>query len=606
MGLCLSHCVFSQSKHDANWVFGDSVGLDFTNISPSLFASKGKFIEENANSISDEFGQLLFYLRNTDINNTHTLEIWNSDTLVKNGHMIATGHSWTQGSVFLPLPDCDSLYYLFHIQTSGFSRGFYHSIVNIDGDNGKGEVIIKNYKIMGGGEFDEQVEACKHSNGRDWWIIVHRSFSNLFYSFLFTNLGVKDTIIQNIGNANLCGVAAGQMKFSPNGSKFCSLGVGRGIDLFSFDRCTGIFNNWLNIISLPPCGAPIPEQLQIYGCSFSETSDFLYVSSGNWLYQFDLTASSISSSVQILFVDSNINRDMGKHVIAPDNKIYIANSGGLFSPVDSFSTHLSVINSPNNASSAVDFSPYFFSLNGHSSYAGLPSYPNYNLGPIPIYAIDTPQLTYTICKGDTIQIGLADTFPEIMYNWQAAHDTGWQSTLAQPIISHDTTTRYYLTRTDTAASYSCNVRFDTIMVYVEQPDTTLIDTVVIKGNDYLGVTITGNDTLFENLYAGNGCDSIVVHRIQVVTEIGQPQSLNNNLRIYPNPSTGEFIVDLADIKLHDLIIYDAFGEIVKIGYLVNTKAAKFNLSTFPNGLYLIKFTDSKNNLIKTEKILLLK
>ncbi len=57
-----SHLIHAQ-LYDANWVFGDSIGLSFQNPdSPSVFLTPNCYTGENYSSMSDAEGNLLFHL----------------------------------------------------------------------------------------------------------------------------------------------------------------------------------------------------------------------------------------------------------------------------------------------------------------------------------------------------------------------------------------------------------------------------------------------------------------------------------------------------------------------------------------------------------------
>ncbi len=89
----------------------------------------------------------------------------NGDTIV--------GRAWYHELVIVPCPGNDSIYYVFSVGVTSV-YGLYYSIVNINANNGFGEVIQKNIQVMP----DEQVDcisAVKHGNGRDWWVVGRRT-----------------------------------------------------------------------------------------------------------------------------------------------------------------------------------------------------------------------------------------------------------------------------------------------------------------------------------------------------------------------------------------------------------------------------------------------
>nr|MBA3285207.1 T9SS type A sorting domain-containing protein [Nitrosopumilus sp.] len=110
----------------------------------------------------------------------------------------------------------------------------------------------------------------------------------------------------------------------------------------------------------------------------------LYVSDFDTLFQFDLTASNIQASKQIIWYDSDSINIVGQHLLGPGGKIYIANSSTswLSNVYNLQNMNLSVINSPDSLGAACDFQPYSFYLGGRRSFGGLPNIPDYNLGPV--------------------------------------------------------------------------------------------------------------------------------------------------------------------------------------------------------------------------------
>ncbi|MBL0343558.1 MAG: hypothetical protein IPP71_23500 [Bacteroidetes bacterium] len=93
------------------------------------------------------------------------------------------------------------------------------------------------------------VGACKHSNGRDWWVVVMRDHNPEMYTFLLTPTGIDTMFIQSTGFvANRYGNVS-PLIFSQDGTKliYCTpidqgLGGSNGngtVLWFDFDRCTG-------------------------------------------------------------------------------------------------------------------------------------------------------------------------------------------------------------------------------------------------------------------------------------------------------------------------------------------------------------------------------
>ena len=48
---------------------------------------------------------------------------------------------------------------------------FFVSIVDMSANNGHGRVISKNVPILRDTSLGMYAKACRHANGRDWWVI---------------------------------------------------------------------------------------------------------------------------------------------------------------------------------------------------------------------------------------------------------------------------------------------------------------------------------------------------------------------------------------------------------------------------------------------------
>ncbi|MCU0451025.1 MAG: hypothetical protein MUC97_14495 [Bernardetiaceae bacterium] len=99
----------------------------------------------------------------------------------------------TQAALAVPVPGRDSLYYFFTLQTrfainfggrpvDPAQTGFYYSVVDLRtaaSPDGLGAVTLKNLPLAGG-ELTEKLTGTIHTNGRDYWVLIHRLNSNEF------------------------------------------------------------------------------------------------------------------------------------------------------------------------------------------------------------------------------------------------------------------------------------------------------------------------------------------------------------------------------------------------------------------------------------------
>jgi len=351
-----------------------------------------QFFDTDA-SICDTSGNLLFYSNGLTIGNR------NHDTL-ENAVDFNPGWATTfyepdglaacQGVLILPDPESSQRYYVFHetgeqlIAHNTYEVQPLHlsySVIDMNLDGGLGGIVdtLKNkYAIIDtlawGG-----LTAVKHANGRDWWIIVHRFYTDEYYKLLLTPYGLQGPYQQNIGSDLIYDVFL-QTCFSPDGSKYCIANHGGWFDYMNFDRCSGEF---LNATSVYP-----DSGFSVLGCSFSPNSRFLYVSTLFDLYQYDTWDSNmVQDVVHIATWDSFVNPiyDIAvlffMHQYAPDGKIYISPYNGV--------EFLNVINSPDSLGLSCNFAPHSYLLT-HAGYTfNIPSFPNYDLGPLEGSPCDT-------------------------------------------------------------------------------------------------------------------------------------------------------------------------------------------------------------------------
>ncbi|HMT27767.1 MAG TPA: T9SS type A sorting domain-containing protein [Bacteroidia bacterium] len=378
----------AQFKNNV-WCFGDSAGLKFDQGTIQLFNSS-TVTTGGSCTISDSAGDLLFYT-NTDYyllwqQGYNALGVvWDRNhNLMQNGDTLIGGLTF-QEQVIVPWPDSTHLFYIF---TAGVAVpfGFWYSVVDMNHNGGLGSIVQKNVQLNNL-KASDCVTAVKHGNGRDWWVFFkdYLTWNNTFHAYLITPSGISGPYDQNIGFATNTNFI--HSTFSKDGAKLLQVNYKGLIEVYEFDRCGGLFNNVITIESEQPSSS-FPTY---FGCEFSASGRFIYVSSNNnvesRIVQFDLMAPIISASKDTI-ADLSIPPTGGLLKRAPDDKIYFScvyNDGFLTYPYpDSvtsiYNLNLSVINYPDSSGSACDFSPFSFYLGGNETYWGLPNNPEYDLG----------------------------------------------------------------------------------------------------------------------------------------------------------------------------------------------------------------------------------
>ncbi|MBK7966947.1 MAG: T9SS type A sorting domain-containing protein [Bacteroidetes bacterium] len=388
---------------DLNWTFGDSCGMQFNTTGIDSFFQSSMNARGSCASISDAQGQMLFYASTPEVSVflspiQEMGVVYNKNHLImQNGLYIKTS-AWYNEMVILPDPGGNNQFYLFGAGvTSTTNPGLRYSKIDLNQNGGLGAVTQKNI-LMQSGEINDGIIALKHGNGRDWWLFYKNWGYNTdtIKSLLITPGGVSGPYMQSIGA--LLNPGFYRFAINPEGSLVAGISMQGVLELFDFDRCTGIFSNHRIIRQVP--SPPTDERDNFWAGAFSANGRYLYVSTYNvnaYLFQFDLLAPNIfTSRVMLDSIDvpytpaSALKR-------GPDNRIYRAIAWSIGYPYpdssyNAYNTHLSVINSPDSAGLACDYQPFSVYLPNCRTYLGLPNNPDYTLGPI----IGSPCDTLTV------------------------------------------------------------------------------------------------------------------------------------------------------------------------------------------------------------------
>jgi hypothetical protein len=340
--LCLYALPLNSQKEDNIWVFGykyssqplaNGIYFNFGDSLAISYASKPMSLSDTNASICDSSGDLLYisngcYLE-TDkgeyVENSSGLDLgYGIDTYCINDSF---GYPFSQNMIMLPDPKMLNSYYLIYVSTKvefqpldAYFDKVLFSKINQSLNNGAGKVVQKNQVILADTFHYDGLHAVRHANGRDWWIIVTKLFSNKYYIFLLTPDGFT-TSEQSIGEATWS-ESGGEMVFSPDGTKLARFNAKDDLRIFDFDRCTGVLSN--------PVYIQIEDDAdnQIFaGLSFSADGRYLYAAEVKRLFQFDMLAADIASSKTIvaereLSPDCPLGDGISFLELGPDGRIY--------------------------------------------------------------------------------------------------------------------------------------------------------------------------------------------------------------------------------------------------------------------------------------------
>jgi Secretion system C-terminal sorting domain len=395
--LLLVSTSINAQKEDNVWMLGyrDSIvesGDKFTFNNNQLTRSPkldSLWMDWTNSSICDSQGNLQFYTNGVYIYNRDSKPMLNGVLDIQGCFLggVDAFCSFNQQIITLPYPNHPKQYLMIygnalHLNLNGISQAgiqpLLYSLVDMRQDSERGGVIQKNILVCNDTFATGSISACRHANGRDWWIILNKLNSNRYSRFLVSPSGISFIGEQAVGSRayNLLNSSV----FSPDGTRFAriasvpNLNYSNYIDLYNFDRCSGLLSNHTQFNQVDTCFTS--------GIAFSPNSRYLYLSMGKQLYQLDMQATNIlTSKIKIAVPDGF--RDFTYLVfwaiqLAPDGKIYMAAGP---------SRYLHTIENPDNAGLACNFRQH--SIHLYSSDRGMPNLPHFRLGALRGSSCDT-------------------------------------------------------------------------------------------------------------------------------------------------------------------------------------------------------------------------
>lgn len=369
--LCLTSGI-ALAQHEAdNWYFGDRAGISFkSGTATEIKDGKLTSFEGCATASDKNTGDLLFY--------TNGDTVWNQNhQIMKNGTGLLSGRSSSQGMLIVPNPGNSKLYYIFTApdltgkfssSDANYTTKFHYSIVSLD--NPDGEVITKNVILLD--SVGEKVTGTLDCSGRGFWVVTHHLKSSIFYSFHITASGINPEPIVSDYDFNNVRSVVGCMKISPDRTKLAlaSNNATPPLSLFDFNAETGIVSNYnpliINVNMTDFYGVAFsPDNTKLYSTGKIKNSNSVSLS----LFQFDVSLSDPISIRNSLFTQTAQSGIPGALQLAPDGKIYIA---------ESWIPSLAVIERPNLKGSACRYKENLFKItDSRVSIDGLPNFMDY-------------------------------------------------------------------------------------------------------------------------------------------------------------------------------------------------------------------------------------
>jgi hypothetical protein len=404
----------SQKEGDA-WMIGYSsiphpdyslLELDFLSGDLHVKRVSGDYaiITETCSTICDKMGNAIVWTNGMEIRGPGSLMIedtisyfpddwintkpsfwkwWYSD----NGY--AYGFPFPGGAIILPDPGNLNQYYLIYLfgewdeLLGTFSVSKWLSAKVKHEADSTFKLIYKDSLVgVESAAFQGPVNAVRHANGRDWWLISFIRDSQSYQLSLLDHDGLHFIGLMDPGIIIPNG--SGLATISPMGNYMAI-----GLDVWgNYEQFTYIFN-------IDRCNGQltfrdsISTTTQLWpGFGFSPSEKYLYTSSESInLWQFDMEASDIGDSRTLVgvydgFVHDNLfATTFGPIMQTPDGRLYVV-------PTSGSNEYLHVIDRPDEPGTACKLKQHAINLTVPQGRSA-PNVPNYRLGPIDGSPCDT-------------------------------------------------------------------------------------------------------------------------------------------------------------------------------------------------------------------------
>ena len=575
----------NAQRQDHIWLFGSSAidnidplqtldslngatNFDFNFDPPKIHYDKNRIwdIRTTNASICDEIGQLLLYTNGQVLyNGNHDIiedtinynSQWDNWNINVGDVVINDGLPTIQGAIILPLPDSEDLFYIFYssftLEALNTLEMKYSIAEKIEDDFIllERDIILFEGDTLGNGNLN----AVKHGNGRDSWLIFTNRDHSCFYKYLLDPGGLSFRGEQCFGSS-FDGVQ-GQLYFSNDGSKLgmCSLDKfgtdGAGIYIADFDRVTGLISN---VVQDKLVGTSFSQ-----GVSFSPNGRFLYATDSWRIYQYDMESEDIIESRETVAIDDGyiyyyptdldsvtaLVSQFGWMALAPDGKIYI-------STITGSSRRFHRINNPNWKGEACDVDQHSIVI-PTSIGRGVPNFPNFRLGPLD----DSP--------GDTLGLN----------NHPVAKFRYVQDTL-EDLRVHFFDLSYFDPQ-DYLWDFGDGNTSDEL-----EPNHTYAE----KGVYEVCLTVS-------NIYdTSTSCKTIMLGTTSTID-----REVAVDISIYPNPTSDYLTINFHNYIALDGVVrfYDVSGREVKSAVLERASTI-LDLQNLPSGVYVYKVYDGGDEL----------
>ncbi len=360
---------------------------------------------EGCSSVSDADGNLLFYTSGGTVWNRNHQIMPNGAGLSGNGPLGPGGlnvGSSAHGVAIVQSPSNADQYYV--ITTDAIEDvvyDAYYTLVDLSLDGGLGDVVTDRMNILFATDIAEGAFAVRGANCLGYWIILHKRYGPEFLAFKIDMNGFESTPVVSTGingSDDLTQLQNGQCAFNPEGSLLLHNSSG-GVEIANFDNISGSLYDFVSI----------SNNIMAYP-TFSPDGSKVYFFQSGWFRQMNLSLLPDLPAVENSIISLDSGYYMGSRV-GPDGKLYavdILNGDAL-----------SVVNAPNNAGLACNFSAAAVSLLSASGPGGIGTYVELGadamVNPVSDTIINTIMDT-VICFDSTFALSANPAFQWVKWN----------------------------------------------------------------------------------------------------------------------------------------------------------------------------------------------
>ena len=340
--------IVSQAQlYDKVWVVG-APGYTFTfdsiNVLSDTLPHRISTYYSWAN-ICDESGNLEFFTNGVGVYTKDSRN--NNDGILNSQGITDPGFEQTFASSGAPVSHADLIfprgnrkYYLVcqSVSDSQLAHNYipdnlYFAEVDMNANSGLGAVTSKKNLLYHGLMTQELIAACKHGNGRDYWLVVNGYQDSTYIKFLVTPDTILGPFFQSIGSVYGFPIV-GQISFAADGSKMAGVNAQSKLNIFDFDRCSGIFTHSI-VLDIPldtiydDSTHTVFEQVAGLGgisVNFSPSGRYLYYSNRYEIYQYDLQNADIAGSRNRIYLWklADGGEELGDSYLSPNGQIIVA------------------------------------------------------------------------------------------------------------------------------------------------------------------------------------------------------------------------------------------------------------------------------------------